>query len=95
MKASGSGAEVRVELVDASAPGAPSRHSLHLPASATIRAALAAAGLSDEKIATAVVGVFGRRRELHESLAAGDRIELYRPLLADPKQARRTRVRRT
>lgn len=40
------------------------------------------------------VGIFGRRVEPGQILADGDRVELYRPLLADPKQARRRRARR-
>lgn len=38
------------------------------------------------------VGVFGRLRRLEDVLQAGDRVEIYRPLAADPKSARRQRV---
>ena len=37
------------------------------------------------------VGVFGIKKQLSDVLKPGDRIEIYRPLLCDPKQARRTR----
>jgi hypothetical protein len=40
------------------------------------------------------VGVFGRKAELGDVLQAGDRVEIYRPLLADPKEARRKRAAR-
>lgn len=40
------------------------------------------------------VGVFGRPRELDDPVEAGDRVEIYRPLTADPKQARRLRARK-
>lgn len=40
------------------------------------------------------LGIYGRRVAADQPLAAGDRIEIYRPLTADPKQARRRRVRR-
>lgn len=40
------------------------------------------------------VGVFGRPRELADPVEAGDRVEIYRPLTADPKQARRLRARK-
>ncbi len=40
------------------------------------------------------IGVFGRRVEPDQVLVQGDRVELYRPLLIDPKQARRRRARR-
>lgn len=41
------------------------------------------------------VGIFGERVKLNAPLTAGDRIEIYRPLSADPKQARRQRVHRS
>lgn len=37
------------------------------------------------------VGIFGRITDADEILKPGDRIELYRPLRADPKEARRLR----
>jgi putative ubiquitin-RnfH superfamily antitoxin RatB of RatAB toxin-antitoxin module len=39
------------------------------------------------------VGIFGRIVDLHRAVVAGDRIEIYRPLTADPKEARRRRAR--
>lgn len=45
-------------------------------------------------LATAVIGIYGRRKSLSTVLNDGDRIEIYRTLLADPKQARRKRARR-
>lgn len=44
---------------------------------------------------TAALGIFGRRIEATRVLQAGDRLEVYRPLQADPKEARRARVRQT
>lgn len=38
------------------------------------------------------VGIYGKRVELSETVQAGDRIEIYRPLLADPKEIRRRRA---
>jgi putative ubiquitin-RnfH superfamily antitoxin RatB of RatAB toxin-antitoxin module len=38
------------------------------------------------------VGVFGKKRPLDSVLRDGDRVELYRPLLADPKESRRRRA---
>lgn len=37
-------------------------------------------------------GVFGKVRRLDERLHAGDRVEIYRPLQVDPKEARRIRA---
>lgn len=44
--------------------------------------------------ARASFGVFGRIRPADTVLQEGDRVEIYRPLLADPKEARRRRARR-
>ena len=41
---------------------------------------------------TLAVGVWGETANRERLLQAGDRVELYRPLSADPKLARRTRV---
>lgn len=38
------------------------------------------------------VGIFGERVESSRVLADGDRIELYRPLQIDPREARRQRL---
>lgn len=38
------------------------------------------------------VGVFGRAVKLNALVREGDRIEIYRPLLADPKEIRRRRA---
>jgi hypothetical protein len=43
---------------------------------------------------TAPVGIFGEPRERQDVPADGDRIEIYRPLLSDPRQRRREKVRR-
>lgn len=41
------------------------------------------------------VGIFGELRSLDEMVTEGDRIEIYRPLKIDPKQARRNRAKKT
>ena len=41
-----------------------------------------------------VVGIFSRRKRLETLLQEGDRIEIYRPLLCDPMDARRARAKR-
>lgn len=38
------------------------------------------------------VGIFSRIRELDSLVRDGDRVEIYRPLVADPKEARRQRA---
>jgi uncharacterized protein len=39
------------------------------------------------------LGIFGRRIEPGAVLADGDRVEIYRPLEADPREARRAAAR--
>ena len=81
---------MKVEVVLAR-PGAAEVSSLELPPGATVRDALAACGFREKQ----AVGIFGRRVALDHKLAAGDRVEIYRPLAIDPKEARRRRARKT
>ncbi|MDP3295467.1 MAG: RnfH family protein [Nevskia sp.] len=67
------------------------RVTLELPSSATIGSALAAAGLGRD--CDARVGIFGRLCGVDEAITEGARVEVYRALLADPKQIRRQRAR--
>lgn len=48
----------------------------------------------DLDLARAAIGVFGERVNLSDPVHEGDRVEIYRPLIADPKEARRRRARR-
>ena len=43
----------------------------------------------------AAVGIFSRKVPLERVLRDGDRIEIYRPLIIDPKEARRRRAKQT
>jgi hypothetical protein len=71
------------------------RRTLLLQAPATVSEALEASDVRRQvpELAGAelVVGVFGQRRTLTGLLHDGDRIEIYRPLTIDPKEARRLR----
>ena len=65
---------------------------------ATIADAIEASGIR-ARVANLVVsdrnvGVFAQVRPLATVVAAGDRIEIYRPLVADPKDVRRERAAR-
>ncbi|HLD84489.1 MAG TPA: RnfH family protein [Coxiellaceae bacterium] len=48
----------------------------------------------DINLQTILVGIFGKRVKLDAPLKAGDRIEIYRPLIIDPKEARRLRAKK-
>ena len=88
-------ATIRV-CVAYAAPGVEALVDLRLPAGATVADAVAHSalvgrhGLDPAAIAFAI---FGQRAAADTPLADGDRIELTRPLPADPKHARRERAR--
>ncbi|WP_307339482.1 RnfH family protein [Pseudomonas lini] len=69
-----------------------------VPAGTTVRAALQKSGISLEfpelDLADCPVGIFAKQILDPDSRAvqAEDRIEIYRPLLADPKEVRRLRA---
>ena len=43
-------------------------------------------------LATAKMGIFGKIAKRDAALNDGDRVEIYRPLIADPKEARKKRA---
>lgn len=82
---------MRIEIVHARPDGADVVE-IRLVAGATVREALLAAGIAG--VDPERVGIFGRRVSADTRLADGDRVEIYRPLRLDPKEARRRRVTR-
>jgi putative ubiquitin-RnfH superfamily antitoxin RatB of RatAB toxin-antitoxin module len=82
--------KLRVEVVRA-LPGAQRVVAVELPPGSTARDAVKASGLDEPY---AALGRFGKRVEPGTALKDGDRVELLRPLFADPKEARRRRARR-
>ena len=71
--------------------------TLRLPAGACVADALRLAALDPDfsavDFATSAIGIFGKLSRRDQLLRQGDRIEIYRPLSADPKEARRARAR--
>lgn len=67
--------------------------AVELPKGGTIRAAIERSRLAERypeiDLAVNKVGVFGTLKNLNDLVQSGDRVEIYRPLLVDPKQARR------
>jgi uncharacterized protein len=70
--------------------------ALELPDAATIGEALSAAhallGRAELAARDTVTGIFGRVRPRSFVPADADRIEIYRPMSADPRARRRTRA---
>ena len=70
---------------------------LSMPAGATVLQALQTSGLllcyPGIDLASQKIGVWGKLRAPNDVLREGDRVELYRPLQVDPKDARRQRYK--
>jgi putative ubiquitin-RnfH superfamily antitoxin RatB of RatAB toxin-antitoxin module len=87
-------AEIAVEVVLA-LPGRVLLKRLMLDAGATAAEAVRVAGLRQDGLPVDLqrLGIFGRRVAPDQPLRDGDRVEIYRPLVLDPKEARRRRAR--
>jgi putative ubiquitin-RnfH superfamily antitoxin RatB of RatAB toxin-antitoxin module len=63
---------------------------------ATLEEAILASGILDRcpeiDLSRNKVGVFGKLGKLSDPLHADDRVEIYRPLIADPKEVRKKRA---
>jgi uncharacterized protein len=72
--------------------------AIELPAGACVGDAVAASGFpavaGAQQPGPGELGVWGRRCEPGQPVRDGDRVEIYRPLLVDPKVARRERFRK-
>jgi len=69
---------------------------VELPAGATLEQAIIQSRILEQfpelDLKTAKVGVFGKLGKLAATLRNGDRVEIYRPLIADPKAVRKKRA---
>ena len=86
-----------ITVVLAYAPlGKPMYRDLQLPPGSTVGDAIRAYGALAQYIEAGMncnrVGIFGRLAQLDTLLRDGDRVEIYRPLNADPKEVRRRRA---
>ena len=83
---------LRIEVVLA-LPSRQALVSLEMGAGATVAQAIEKSGIAEkfpgQDLATCAVGVWGQVVERERRLRDGDRVELYRPLLMDPQEARR------
>ncbi len=89
------GALVDVEVIYAASGEVYSEH-LSIPAGTSVRGAIEASKLlktyPEIDLTQGGVGIFGRRVALHEVVSHNDRVEIYRPLIVDPKTARQRRA---
>jgi putative ubiquitin-RnfH superfamily antitoxin RatB of RatAB toxin-antitoxin module len=62
----------------------------------TAKQAIEASGILEHfpeiDLNTNKIGIFGKVAKLDATLTEGDRVEIYRPLIADPKEARKKRA---
>jgi uncharacterized protein len=90
-------AEIRVQICYAR-PGQSSLREVVLPLGATLRSAIERSGLlhdaSEIDLTVCRVGVYGKLKPLDAVLREHDRVEIYRPLVADPKESRRKRAQK-
>jgi putative ubiquitin-RnfH superfamily antitoxin RatB of RatAB toxin-antitoxin module len=86
---------IHVEVVLAM-PGRQELIALEVVAGSNIADAIARSGLPGMfegfELDPEKVGIFGQKASLDQVLRDGDRVEIYRPLIADPKEVRRQRA---
>ncbi len=87
---------IEVEVVDA-LPQMQIVVTVNVPVGTTVMGAITRSGIARKPAGggwnSAMVGIWGKRASLATVLQEHDRVEIYRPLIADPKQARRKRAR--
>jgi len=87
---------IRVEVAYAR-PERQEIFSLDVPEGTTAQAAVEASGIlaafPEIDLNQNRLGIFGGLIKPDQALRAGDRVEIYRPLKADPKEVRRQRAR--
>jgi len=88
-------ANIKVKVCHA-LPDSSFLRALTVPAGTTIGQAVERSGLLREipaiDLAVNMVGIYGKKKPLDTILREHDRVEVYRPLQADPKEARRRRA---
>jgi len=92
-----SAATLHIEVAYSPAPRQVEVVSLDLPVGSSVADALRASGLLERHALAVEVlrcGVWGRVQPLDGVLRDGDRVEVYRALTVDPKEARRLRYKR-
>ena len=86
---------ISVEVVLAM-PGRQELVALQVADGTTLAEAIAASGVTEKfegfEVDPDRVGIFSQKASLDQVLRDGDRVEIYRPLLADPKEVRRQRA---
>ena len=86
---------IRVEIAYAT-PDRQEIISLEVPPDSTIAQAIEYSGIQERfpeiDLTKQSVGIFSRKCKLTDTVQEGDRVEIYRPLTIDPKDARRAKA---
>jgi len=89
-------ARLAVTVSYAAEPGREWQWAVTLPAGATVAQAIAASGFAAQfgglDSYAVGVGIYGVKCAPEHALHDGDRVEIYRPLVFDPKESRRRRA---
>ena len=87
--------KMKIDVVYA-LPASQALVSLQLPIGATVQQAVEASGLLEKfpeiELGKSKLGVFSKLAKLDTLLRERDRVEIYRPLIADPKAVRKQRA---
>lgn len=89
-------ATIAVQVCHAASPRQVILTGLVVPSGTTLEQAVRQSGLTDRvaglDLANCRVGIWNKLKTFETVLKDGDRIEVYRPLIADPMDARRRRA---
>jgi putative ubiquitin-RnfH superfamily antitoxin RatB of RatAB toxin-antitoxin module len=89
---------IRIAVVCSPRTGVAEEVEVEVESGSSVLHAIRASGLLERfaeiDVSTQSVGVWGRPCTLDTVLRAGDRVEIYRALSIDPKEARRRRAAR-
>ncbi len=90
--------QINIEICYAR-PGLQVLRKLSVPANCSLQQAILQSGVLEEvpeiDISTSKVGIYGKLKSLETILRDADRVEIYRPLVADPKESRRKRAKQS
>lgn len=90
--------DIKVEVVYA-LPEKQYLLKVRLGQGSTVEQAIIASGIlelrTDIDLSKNKVGIFSRPVKLTDTVSEGDRVEIYRPLIADPKELRRQRAEKS
>lgn len=87
--------ELNIEIVYA-LPDKQTLLAFKVPTETTVKEGIQQSGILDKydelNLDELTVGIFGKKTKMDQTLREKDRIEIYRPLIADPKEVRKRKA---